>query len=50
MTNADNYISSYNNCRYLISRMDRDELLEELDRRGWQGELRKVQIVTIGTK
>ena len=26
-----------------------DELLEELDRRGWQGELRKVQIVTIGT-
>ena len=24
------YISSYNNCRYLISRMDRDELLEEL--------------------
>lgn len=27
-----------------------DELLEELDRRGWQGELRKVQIVTIGTK
>lgn len=27
-----------------------DELLEELDRRGWQGELRKVQIVIIGTK
>lgn len=27
-----------------------DELLEELDRRGWQGELRKVQVVTIGTK
>lgn len=27
-----------------------DELLEELDRRGWQGELRKIQIVTIGTK
>ena len=24
------YISSYNNRRYLISRMDRDELLEEL--------------------
>jgi hypothetical protein len=27
-----------------------DELMEELDRRGWQGELRKIQIVTIGTK
>ena len=25
-----------------------DELLDELDRRGWQGELRRVQIVSIG--
>ena len=27
-----------------------DELLEELDRRGWQGEIRKVLVVTIGEK
>ena len=25
-----------------------DELLEELDRRGWQGELRRTQVVSIG--
>lgn len=25
-----------------------DELLEELDRRGWQGELRRVQVISIG--
>lgn len=27
-----------------------DELIEELDRRGWQGEIRKIQIVSIGVK
>ena len=27
-----------------------DELLEELDRRGWQGNLRRTQVVTIGAK
>lgn len=27
-----------------------DELLAELDRRGWQGEVRKIQIVSIGVK
>lgn len=27
-----------------------DELLAELDRRGWQGEIRKIQIVSIGVK
>lgn len=27
-----------------------DELLEELDRRGWQGDLRRTQVVTIGAK
>lgn len=27
-----------------------DELLAELDRRGWQGEIRKIQIVSIGAK
>jgi len=26
------YITGYNNCRFLISRMERDELLEELIR------------------
>ena len=27
-----------------------DELMEELDRRGWEGELSRRQIVTIGAK
>ena len=27
-----------------------DELLEELDRRGWQGELRRMQVVSIGNE
>ena len=27
-----------------------DELLEELDRRGWYGEIRKIQVVTLGKK
>ena len=27
-----------------------DELLEELDRRGWEGELSRRQVVTIGAK
>ena len=27
-----------------------DELLEELDRRGWEGELSRRQVVTIGSK
>jgi len=27
-----------------------DELLEELDRRGWEGELSRRQVVTIGVK
>jgi len=27
-----------------------DELLDELDRRGWQGDLRRTQVVTIGAK
>ena len=30
LSGGPTYISGYNNCRYLISRMDRDELLEEL--------------------
>ena len=31
------YITSYNNARYLISRIERDELLEELVARTWKG-------------
>lgn len=27
-----------------------DELLDELDRRGWYGEIRKIQVVTLGKK
>lgn len=32
MSGDPTYISSYNNSRYLISRIDRDELLDELVR------------------
>lgn len=33
-----------------ISAFSDDQLLDELDRRGWQGELHRTQIVTIGAK
>lgn len=32
-----------------LSRYSDDDLLAELDRRGWQGELRRTQVVTIGS-